>query len=161
MQRVPRDSRPQKARASGPARNVEMRGLREGREMSQKKPFVLVSNDVRRRVADYALHQAPDGWKCVFSPAGRNLDQSAKFHAICGNVSRQHKFMGKLRTPEAWKVLFISGHAVATKEEVEVVPGIESEFVNIRESSASMSQARMASLIEYQLAYCAQHNIRI
>jgi len=129
--------------------------------MTIKRPFILANDAVRQRVAEFALKEAPTGWKVVFSPAGRNLDQSAKFHAICGDVARQHPFMGKLRTPEAWKVLFISGHAVATKEAVELVPGLESEFVNIRESSAAMSKARMASLIEYQLAYCAENNIKL
>ena len=47
----------------------------------------------------------------------------------------------------------ISGHAVATKLGAEVIPGIENEFVNIRESSARMGVRRMASLIEYSYAF--------
>jgi hypothetical protein len=69
--------------------------------------------------------------------------------------------MGKKWPLEAWKVLFISGHAVATKHGAEVIPGLENEFVNIRESSAGMSIARLSSLVEYCLAWCAENGVRL
>jgi hypothetical protein len=40
-----------------------------------------------------------------------------------------------------------------------MVPGLEGEFVNVRESTASMSATRLSSLIEYAEAFCAAHNI--
>jgi hypothetical protein len=55
----------------------------------------------------------------------------------------------------------VSGHAVATKEEAEIVPGLEGEFINIRESTALMSIKRGSSLIEYTLAWCATNNVRL
>jgi hypothetical protein len=42
-----------------------------------------------------------------------------------------------------------------------MVPGIEGEFVNLRESTARMSKARGSSLIEYTLAFVAMHDIKI
>lgn len=90
----------------------------------------------------------------------RNLDQNAKFHALLGDISRQAEWCGKKLKPEQWKVLLISGHAVATKQQAEIVPGIEGEFVNIRESSAEMSVSRMASLIEYVTAWAAGQGIK-
>ena len=63
------------------------------------------------------------------------------------------------RKPEEWKVLLVSGHTKATQGEVEFVPGLEGEFVNIRESTARMSVKRAASLLEYALAWCADHHI--
>ncbi|HIB5109042.1 TPA: recombination protein NinB, partial [Escherichia coli] len=78
----------------------------------------------------------------------RNLDQNAKFHAMVADISRQVQWCGRWLKPEQWKVLLISGHAVATKQEADVLPGLEGEYVNIRESSAQMSVKRMASLIE-------------
>lgn len=90
----------------------------------------------------------------------RRGSQNKKFHAICGDIEKSgHKWMGKPRTAKEWKVLLVSGHAVATKEETEVVPGLEGEFINIRESTALMSVRRGASLIEYSLAFCAMHKI--
>jgi len=92
---------------------------------------------------------------------GRSLPQNAIFHAICGDVSRQAMYMGKNHSPDQWKVLFISGHAIATGIGAEVVPGLEGEFLNIRESSARMSKKRMNSLIEYTTAWCVGNGIQL
>ena len=99
----------------------------------------------------------------TFSEPTRSLDQSAKFHAICGDFEKSGKpFAGKPRTAAQWKVLLISGHAVATLDQrPEVIPGIEGEYVNIRESTARMSVKRAASLIEYAMAYAALNGISI
>jgi hypothetical protein len=66
---------------------------------------------------------------------------------------------GKPRTAAQWKVLMVSGHAVATKEGAEMVPGVEGEFVNLRESTAAMSVRRSSSLIEYTLAFMAMNGL--
>lgn len=63
------------------------------------------------------------------------------------------EWAGKRRTAEQWKVLLVSGHAVATKHGAEMVPGIEGEFCNLRESTARMSKSRLSSLIEYAEAF--------
>ena len=92
----------------------------------------------------------------------RTLDQNAKFHAICGDVAKSgYLFLGKPRSLQQWKVLFVSGHSVATKEESEMVPGLEGEFVNLRESTAQMLKERKSSLIEYTLAWCAMNGIKL
>jgi hypothetical protein len=83
----------------------------------------------------------------------RNEEQSRKFHAMCGDIERQCQWAGKKRTAEQWKLLLVSGHAIAQGRPAECVPGIEGEFLNLRESTAKMSVKRMASLIEYTLAY--------
>ena len=71
---------------------------------------------------------------------------------MVADIARQVQWRDKWLKPEQWKVLLISGHAVATKQEADVLPGLEGEYVNIRESSAQMSVKRMASLIEYTTA---------
>jgi hypothetical protein len=90
----------------------------------------------------------------------RNLEQSAKFHAMLGDVSRQVEYMGKMRTAEQWKVLFVSAHAIATGKGADMLPGLEGEFVNIRESTAQMSKKRIASLIEYVYAWSSDKGVR-
>jgi len=90
----------------------------------------------------------------------RNLDQNAKFHAMLGDIARQVKWCGRKLKPEQWKVLLISGHAIATKDGADVLPGLEGEYVNIRESSAEMSVGRMASLIEYTTAWAIGQGVR-
>lgn len=92
----------------------------------------------------------------------RSNEQNAKFHAICSDIARARvEWAGKARTAAQWKVLLVSGHAVATKEGAEIVPGLEGEFVNIRESTALMSRARGSSLIEYTLAFCADKGVTL
>ena len=129
--------------------------------MSDKQLFRLVHAEARRRAVQ-ACQDAQDGYIVTVAPAKRSLDQNAKFHALCDDIARSgFQWAGKVRSATSWKVLLVSGHAVATKEECEIVPGIEHEYVNIRESTAAMSKARGSSLIEYSLAFCAMHDIKI
>jgi hypothetical protein len=92
--------------------------------------------------------------------AKRTDEQNKKFHAICGDLAKSGlPWAGKPRKRQQWKVLLVSGHAKATGEEVEIVPGLEGEFINIRESTALMSKARGSSLIEYSIAFCVTHDV--
>lgn len=127
--------------------------------MSDKQMFVLLNEQIRQRAARAVL-DAAEGFAVRITPPTRNLEQSAKFHAICGDLARQLPYAGKKRTLEQWKALLCSGHSVATQENDEIVPGLEQEWLNLRESTASMSVARMSSLIEYSLAYCAMNGVR-
>jgi hypothetical protein len=127
--------------------------------MTERQTFVLVNDRVRNN-AVAAIRGAPDGYIVKVAPPTRSLDQNAKFHAICQDLARsQMRWAGARRTLDEWKALLISGHAVATQHGGEVIPGIENEFVAIRESSASMSVSRAASLIEYALAFCHMHQV--
>lgn len=124
-----------------------------------KQTFRLVHDTARKR-ALAAVADAPDGHVVTVSEPRRNGDQNAKFHAICSDIARAKiAWAGKARDAAEWKVLLISGHAMATKLGVEMVPGLEGEFVNLRESSAAMSKARASSLIEYALAYAAANGV--
>lgn len=91
----------------------------------------------------------------------RTTRQNRLLHAIFNDISRQAKWLGKPMTPAQWKLLFVSGHAVATGEGADVVPGLEGEFLNLRESTARMGKARMGSLIDYILAWCAEHGVEL
>lgn len=107
-----------------------------------------------------AVRNAPEGMVVEIKPKTRTLDQNAKFHALCGDVAKSGiEWMGKSRTAQQWKVLFVSGHAIATGIGADVVPGLEGEFVNIRESTAVMSKKRGASLIEYVQAWAAENGV--
>ena len=118
----------------------------------------ILGNATARGNAVSAVHLAPDGYQIRISEPKRNLEQSARFHAICADLAKNgNKWAGKPRNAEEWKVLLISGHTVATKGEVEIRPGLENEFVNIRESTAHMKKPRMTSLIEYAEAFSATH----
>lgn len=118
--------------------------------------FALVHDEARRR-AITAVAEAPAGHVVVIKKPNRSLEQNAKFHALCSDLAKAGaKWAGKPRSLEQWKVLLVSGHAIATKEGAEMVPGLEGEYVNLRESTATMSKTRGSSLIEYVQAFVAQ-----
>lgn len=123
--------------------------------MSESKTYIM-AHDLARRRAMAAVADAPEGYVIKVAPPTRSGDQNAKFHAICSDLAGT-PWAGKPRDAAAWKVLLVSGHAVATKNATEIVPGLEGEFINIRESTAAMSKARGSSLIEYAQAFAAQH----
>jgi hypothetical protein len=126
-----------------------------------KRVFILAHEEARRR-CQAAVWDSPDGYRVEISEPKRTNDQNAKFHALVSDIAKSgYQWLGKARTAAQWKVLLVSGHAMATKEGSEIVPGIEGEFVNLRESTALMSKRRGASLIEYTLAFCAMNEIQI
>ena len=108
------------------------------------------------------LQEAPEGYYVSIQPPTRSLQQNAYFHDLCGEIAKAGvHWMGKPRTAAQWKVLLISGHGIATGHGAEVVAGLEGEIVNIRESSASMGIGRLNSLIDYTLALCAEHDVKL
>lgn len=125
------------------------------------KQRYIMSHELARQRAIEAVKNAPAGYVIEVKEPTRTLDQSAKFHAMCGDIARQKPFAGQMRKPEQWKVLLVSGHSVATKQGSEMVPGLEGEWCNLRESTAKMSTKRMASLIEYVVAYCVENAIML
>ena len=114
----------------------------------------VMSHTLARQRAMQAVQNAPEGYCVRVTEPTRSLESNAKFHAVCSDLSKSKiQWAGKNRTAAEWKVLLVSGHAVATKEGSEIIPGLESEFVNIRESTALMSKKRASSLIEYSIAF--------
>ena len=126
-----------------------------------KRVFHLVHPTARHN-AIAAVRSAPDGYGVIVQERVRSLDQNAKLHALCTDIAASGlTWCGKKRDASEWKVLLVSGHSVATNYTPEVVPGIEGEMVNIRESTATMSRARAASLIEYIQAFCAANDVTV
>jgi hypothetical protein len=92
----------------------------------------------------------------------RTQGQNKIFHALCTDISRSPiEWMGCRRTAEEWKVLLVSGHAVATGRASDLVRGLEGELVQLRESTASMSVGRSTSLIEYTLSWAVSHGVKL
>lgn len=122
---------------------------------------VLLDGDDRDRACDM-VRIAPKGHVVHIRPAKRSLDQSAKFHAICGDMAKAgFDWGGKKRDADEIKFLLVSAHAVATKRPGELMLGLEGERVMLRPSTAAMSVAEMSSLLEYSIAFCAQRGIEL
>lgn len=129
--------------------------------MTDKQTFILRNSKIVDN-AVAAVRTAPAEYVVTVAPKTRSTDQNSKFHAICHDLAHSDlTFAGKARSLDEWKALLISGHAVATRTAGEVVPGLEGEFVAIRESSAKMGVARAASLITYTLAFCDMNGVEL
>ena len=128
-----------------------------------KQLFILrPSPHPARKLALEAVRDAPDDYLVEIREPTRTSDQNALFHAICSDLARSPvQWAGKRRTAAQWKVLLVSGHSVATSEGSDLVPGLENEYVNLRESTALMSVKRGSSLIEYALAWCTEHEVAL
>jgi hypothetical protein len=137
--------------------------MKEGLELelhNRQQAWAIIKSQLYPFLA--AALQANTRWVLTVKKRKRTLDQNAKFHALCDDIARSGaQWAGKPRNAAQWKVLLVSGHAMATKEGVDMVPGIEGEFVNLRESTAAMSKARGSSLIEYTIAFCAMNGVKI
>lgn len=130
--------------------------------MSDKRTFILAHDVARRRCADYVLNEAPSGNRVDVREPKRTDGQNERFHAIAGDIAKSGlTWAGKPRNATQWKVLLVSGHAAATKEEFDMVPGLEGEFVNLRESTALMSIKRGSSLIEYSTAFALSNGVTL
>ena len=93
--------------------------------MGERAIFYTRHAEARRR-ACAAVMACPEDWKVTVEPPKRSGEQNAKFHALCSDIAASGvEWMGKRRTLTQWKVLLVSGHAVATKEGAELVPAVE------------------------------------
>lgn len=81
--------------------------------MNDKQTIFLVGLK-QKQFAHQCIDRAPADFMCQIKPKTRKEIQSGRFHAMCGDVARQLKYMGRTLTKDQWKVLFISGHAIAT-----------------------------------------------
>ncbi len=126
------------------------------------KQIIQLTSDQSRAYAVSLIRIAPEGHVCIIQEPKRNILQNAHFHAICGDIEKAGiVWAGKKRTAKEWKILLISGHAIATGEGADIVPGLESEFINLRESSALMGVKRASSLIEYSIAWAVSHDVKL
>ncbi|UGA37925.1 recombination protein NinB [Chromobacterium haemolyticum] len=92
--------------------------------MSKFKRLITSEEDRQRVLAEISM-MSLDAIKMVqFGDATRTDMQNAKFHAICGDASKQAQWMGRSLDVPQWKCLFVSGHAIATGLGSEMVPGL-------------------------------------
>lgn len=126
-----------------------------------KLTYVLHTDRIREN-ACRAILKAEPGYVVTIAEPTRSSEQNAKLHALLSDLAKSPlTWAGKRRTLDEWKMLMVSAHSVATKHPGEVIPGIEGEFVAIRESTASMGVARASSLIEYVLAFCVSNGVEL
>lgn len=129
--------------------------------MATRAIFNLAHNKARERAIDYLLN-SPESTIVIFKEPTRTLEQNAYLHRIFRQIADSGlTWAGRTLSEDQWKVLLVSGHAIATGQETDIVAGIENELVNLRESTAKMSVQRLSSLISYIDAFVTEHDIQI
>lgn len=130
----------------------------------QKQVFYLRSQQIRQNLKNFidSLPLNPDKPLAVtIQEPTRSLEQNARLHAMLSEISKKTTYLGKKRGVEFWKGLFVSGWQIATGQHPEIVPGLEGEFINIRESTAKLSVKKLSEVMEYIEAYCAMNKIML
>jgi len=123
-----------------------------------KRRFVLVHEQARDNAVE-AVRTAPEGYEVIVQPQTRTLPQNALFHDLCGNAEGEATFMQRRLIKPQWKMLFVSGHTIATGGHADILPGLEGEFVNLYEPTAKMRRPRMSSLIDYTIAWLENEGV--
>ena len=132
--------------------------------MEIKQTYFLVNDGVKDNCLNFIKELPTNKEKPLaveVKPRTRSIEQNAKLHALIGEVAKQKTYMGKPRSILTWKAIFVSGHNIASGNNVEMGVGLEGEVLNLRESTASMSVKRMISLIEYIQAWAVQNGVML
>jgi hypothetical protein len=109
----------------------------------------------RDRIASWA-QKAPWGTTVEFKAVKRTLDQNSRMWACLTDVATQATHMGKRYTPDQWKVLFMA----ACGNKVQFLPSLDgSTFIPWGQRSSDLSKAEMTELIEFILAWGAEHQV--
>lgn len=116
--------------------------------------FRLVNQDVRQRAIE-AIKQAPDGYLVRITEPTRSLLQNSALWAALGEVSKQVVWHGRKLTAENWKDIL-----TASLKKQEVVPGIDSGFVILGNSTSKMTKREMSELLELIYAFGAQQGVK-
>lgn len=97
------------------------------------------------------------GQRLVISlkPETRSTAQNARFWAMLADVSKQVDWHGRKLSPEDWKHVFS-----ASLKKQDSVPGIDSGFVVLGQSTSKMTKAEMSDLQTLIEAFGAQQGVR-
>lgn len=118
-----------------------------------------LTGDIARQAACRYIMQAPEGYSVTIGEQSRSAEANARLHAMISDVAAQIEYMGKRRSVEFWKGLFVSGWEIATGQKPEIIPGIEGEFINIRQSTTNLSGRKIADLMQYIEAHGVSNGV--
>lgn len=106
------------------------------------------------------VRAAPDGhFFTPPRPPTRTLAQSAKLHAMLGDVARQVRWPVNgtltLLTLEDWKAIITASLA----QEQRMAAGVRGGFVILGKRTSAMTIADMSEMIEFLYAFGAEHGV--
>jgi NinB protein len=93
----------------------------------------------------------------------RSVEQNAKFHSVCGELSKSKKWCGQTIDTEGWKRLLVDAWArTNNKPQSKVVPSLDGMgVVSLGIQTRTMPVGDMCDLIEFAHAWCAENDVRL
>ncbi|MAK56537.1 MAG: hypothetical protein CML17_11960 [Pusillimonas sp.] len=122
-------------------------------------PRLKLTPQTRPKAAEM-LSQAPDGyWFLPPKPPTRTLEQSAKLHAMLGDISRQVQWPinGSMEclSIDDWKAVITA----SLMQEKRMAPGVRGGFVILGKRTSTMTVREMSEMIEFLYAFGAEHEV--
>lgn len=114
----------------------------------------ILSTEHARARAIELIVQAPDGWVAELREPKRTGDQNDMLWGLLTDISRAEP-MGRKHTPEDWKALAMN----AAGWECQFIEGLDGRPFPQGFRSSQLTKTQMSSLIEWLLAFMAEHGI--
>lgn len=116
---------------------------------------IILAGAEQRQRAQKLILRAPDGYVVSISEPKRTLEQNDRMWAMLTDISHQ-KPMGRAHTPDDWKAIFMN----ACGWECQFVEGLDGRPFPQGFRSSQMTKGQMSKLIDFMLAFGAEHHIR-
>lgn len=128
--------------------------------MNDYKRYFILAHDTARRLAAAQCLIAATGWVVEIKPPTRTLAENAKLHAILADIAAQVIWMGQKLPREVWKRLCMAAWLRECGEQPMLIPALDGNgFDIIFEKTSKLSIKQCASLIEWCLAFGAEHSV--
>jgi NinB protein len=116
---------------------------------------VTLTNQFSRDRAKMLIDRAPPGYVMRIAEQKRSLEQNAKMHAMLTDISVS-KPLGRRHTPDDWKAIFMN----ACGWECQFIEGLDGRPFPQGFRSSQLTKSQMSKLIEFMLAFGAEHGVR-
>lgn len=116
---------------------------------------VRLNSTFARERAKRIIDQAPEGWNVTVAAPTRTLDQNDMLWSLLTDISLA-KPMGRRHTPDDWKAIAMN----ACQWECQFVEGLDGRPFPLGFRSSKMTKGQMSTLIEWLLAFGAEHGVR-
>lgn len=127
--------------------------------MSERKLFRLI-HATARGLAMARVETAPDGWTVELRPPRRTDAQSAKMHAMAGDIAKQVQWCGAWLSKDDWKRICT---AMLKKDKFVRDVGPDGQpgtgLVVVPEHTREMGMAALSDMIEWFYWFGAQHGV--
>lgn len=132
-----------------------------------KRPFFLVHDKARQGAANFALHEAPDGWMVVFSEPTKKRAQEEKYHAMIAEIAAQVEHVGRKWDVDDMKRLLVDEFAdemrsagMPLHHDSRVTPSFDGRrIVQLGIQTRDFYVKEAAQFIEFLIAFGAQHGV--